>query len=105
MRLPRSFVIKGSRWGVKTRAQGRLFDDDGNAVLGLCDYENKTIWVERGHSKEMTADILLHEFIHASAEELHLQLSRSQDEILALGLTQCLLQCFEIHPKRRRTER
>ena len=94
MKLPRSILIKGSNWKVRRR---KHLDLDGQECYGLCDYSERTIWVQSGLDKELETLVFIHELIHASVHELHLDLDGVTDEILADGLSAILVSLFKIN--------
>lgn len=62
--------IKGSKWGVLFCPLKEIPTKKGETLLGLCDYENKTIFIaDSTHGEERLATIL-HEILHAVDDNL-----------------------------------
>lgn len=88
-------IIKGSKW--KVIKKKKLVDDDGNDLLGQCNFEKRIIYLQKGQANEI--DTLVHEFIHAALFELHLDIGPVAEEMLTEGLTQALTREFKISKK------
>lgn len=71
----------------------------GNECYGLCDYENRTISVQRHLQDEMCTQTFAHELIHATLHELHIDLDKVLDEALAEGISLILSEIFTLLPK------
>lgn len=60
-RIPSSVMILGRRVKIK---QGKNLVHNNRQLYGLCDYENKTIYLEKDQSEESKRDTLIHELCH-----------------------------------------
>lgn len=69
MRIPKEFIIRGETWRVeyKWRLTYR-----NSPVVGLCDPDIRTIFIDRSLSKEEKWWTFVHEFIHAVLDEYKL---------------------------------
>ena len=77
MRIPRYIYIKGKRWKVVYR---KRLTQDGDPCSGLCDLENRIIYLSKLLSpKERTATIF-HELFHALLFECHVPEGASLNE-------------------------
>lgn len=88
-------MIKGSKWKVIRKKY--LKDEDGNDLLGQCNFEKRIIYLLRPQANE--TETLVHEFIHAALFELHLDIGPVAEEMLTEGLTQSLTREFKISQK------
>lgn len=70
MKIPKLLLIKGHEWSVEYKWS--LKDDDGERVLGLCDKENRTIYLDKLISKEEKWEVFHHEVGHAIVFEAHM---------------------------------
>jgi hypothetical protein len=59
--LPTSLTILGRKVKIK---QGKNLVYEGKPCLGLCDYDNKTIYLEKLQGEESKQDTLCHESLH-----------------------------------------
>lgn len=77
------------KWGLQYR--GALCD-------GLCDKENRVIYLRRELSKEEKFSTFVHEFIHAVFAELEpdIDLWPEDEETITNGLTEALLVNFKM---------
>lgn len=62
---------------------------NGHPCLGLCDYDNKIIYLEKNQSPHMKKDTLCHEAVHFFLElsGISQKLSDSENEIYAQLIT------------------
>jgi uncharacterized protein YjaZ len=91
--IKKKYCIKGEIWRVVWKKSVRL---DFEPCYGLCDYEKRIIYLEKGMSRRQENQIFLHEFIHAVMFELHLELGTIVDEAIAEGLSQAILGHFKL---------
>lgn len=70
MRIPKSFMIKGKKYSV--RIEKHLRHEDGSKVDGLCDLDNRTIYLDKGLKRKEMEKVLLHEVFHAIIFEAHI---------------------------------
>lgn len=70
MKIPKEFYIKGKLWRVEYK--WRLHDPEHGLCNGLCDFDARTIYIDRLIPKEDKAGVFLHEYIHAVLHEAHL---------------------------------
>lgn len=68
MRIRKEFEIKGKPWRVEYKWGLR---ENGELLEGLCDFENRTIFLRREISKADKWAAFLHELIHATLRESH----------------------------------
>lgn len=94
MKLPRKIIIKGATWKIKK--QKEVYDDDGNACLGLCNFENKIIYLEKQMDSKKMLEVFFHEFIHALTYEIHLDIGEKAEEMLVESFTQESMKIFDI---------
>lgn len=94
MKLPKSVLIKGERWHLKKTKN--LHDDKGDLCLGICDYEKRVIQVDPEQNNEMFLYTLIHELMHASLHELHIDISDDLNEVISDGVGFILSQLFHI---------
>jgi hypothetical protein len=103
MKIPSSLNIKGADWKIVLKE--RLFDE-GDEIRGLCDFEEKTIYISvQGHktTKSMHATFL-HELFHAVLFENALDqtdLDRNLHEIIVESLSRFMLDTFSLSLKKR----
>jgi Zn-dependent peptidase ImmA (M78 family) len=85
-KVPSSVVILGRKVKVK---QGNNLHYMGEPCLGLCDYDNKIIYLEKNQSPQMKHDTLIHEMTHFFLEltGLSQKLSDSENEIYCQLIT------------------
>lgn len=77
-----------------------LHDSDGEKVVGLCVYKEKTIFIDVSYGE--IQETLVHEMFHAESAEtgLHQLLSWSLDvEHMATGVVERILKNFELRKK------
>jgi Zn-dependent peptidase ImmA (M78 family) len=81
-KIPNSIVILGRRLKIK---EGVNLVYMGEHCLGLCDYESKTIYLEKNQSMQSKKEVLLHECAHYLLElsGISQTLSNSENEIYA----------------------
>lgn len=60
-KFPTSVVILGRKVKIK---QGKGLFYDGRPCLGLCDYDNKIIYIEKDQPEHTKMETLLHEIQH-----------------------------------------
>jgi hypothetical protein len=60
-KFPTTITILGRKIKIK---QGKRLHYMGQPCLGLCNYDEKTIYLEKDQSPEMKYDTLLHEIHH-----------------------------------------
>jgi len=85
-KLPSKVVILGRTVRIK---QGNNLHFLGEPCLGLCDYDAKTIYIEKDQSPEMKHDTLCHEIVHFFLElsGISQKLSDSENELYAQLIT------------------
>lgn len=101
MRIPKRFKLSGSDWRVEYK--WKLVDEDGNEALGLCDYANRVIYLDRLESRDSKFATFFHEFIHAVLHEAHLTNSGlfhpGTEEIVCRALEERILESFNVRWK------
>lgn len=102
MKLPKKLRIIANYW--KVEYKWRVTDDAGEVLDGQCEPNTKTIYITHGLSAEDQLATFLHEFSHAVAFELNLDLaptwSPDMEEIFIEGLVQQLLRTFTLKLKK-----
>lgn len=79
MKLKKEFLIKGHLWKVEYKWGLR---SDGNLVDGLCERQERVIYLRRELSIEEKRRTFLHELIHAIISESHIITDESERESL-----------------------
>lgn len=79
-KFPTSIVILGRKVKIK---QGRGLQYMGHPCLGLCNYDEKIIYLEKEQPQEMKYDTILHEIYHFYLEltGFSQKMSDSENEI------------------------
>jgi len=96
MRIPRKLKIKDKTWQIKTKAN---LEHESESVEGLCDFQERKIYIEKGMSHDKSALALLHEFLHASLHENHISLDRHFEETIVDALSTAILDSFDVTVK------
>jgi hypothetical protein len=99
MQPPKSFRINGQLWRVKVAKVVELEDVD---VLGVCEYEKRTITLQKQKPDEMM-QTFLHEWFHAVLYEYGFyvtELHSDLEEMLAECLAQQLFRTFKLKMKK-----
>jgi hypothetical protein len=86
---PTELLIAGESWRL-------AFVDqiEGKDTLGMCDPNNKVIFIKRGLSRKETLKTAIHEVFHALDEEFDLKLSHPQVYKLEEALYDLLVNNF-----------
>jgi hypothetical protein len=100
MRIPRSLMIKGERWSI--RHKNNVEDDEHNKCYGICNFEDRVIYLEKGMSKELEAETFIHEVFHAVLYEMHMNLDREIEEQVIDGLSYAVVNMFDVNIKTNR---
>lgn len=102
MKIKKEFEIKGKQWRVEYKWS--LKAEDGERVKGLCDFGNRTIYLDRLLSPEDKFEILQHELVHAALYEAHLNhtsgLDPQTEEIVCDAVVDMFNQLFTFRWKR-----
>ena len=61
-KVPRTMRINGKKWTIKVGANLHL---DDVKVMGVCDFVNYTIHIDKDLSDQDTRETFLHEYMHA----------------------------------------
>lgn len=79
-KFPASIVIMGRKIKIK---QGANLVYNSDPCLGLCDYDNKIIYLEKNQSESTKRDTLCHEAVHFMLEltGISQKLSDSENEL------------------------
>lgn len=85
-KVPSSVTILGRKVKVK---QGNNLHYMGEPCLGLCDYDNKIIYLEKNQSPQMKHDTLCHEMTHYFLEltGISQKISESEGEMYCQLIT------------------
>ena len=92
MKIPRFRKLKLSTWRYKEIVN--LKDDHGNKCFGLCDFESKTIYIEKRQGRKQKQDSYLHENLHAIFCEIEVGLSFDREEEVVSELCAILQHLF-----------
>ncbi len=102
MKLREEFSLKGKLWKLKRRWCLRA--SDGEKVRGLCDFDTRTIWLDRLLVGEEAKLIFMHEVVHAALYEAHLDhnsgLSAEIEEIIADAVADAFNELFVLRFKK-----
>lgn len=102
MRIPKEFTIKGKTWKVEYKWGLK----SGNEMIdGLCDPNERTIFIRRELLKDEKPHIFLHEFFHAVFFEAHLSYNDGWvpdlvEEIICDALALSIKENFKLRPYR-----
>lgn len=100
MKIRKEFYIKGKLWSVEYRWGLRAKEK----CSGLCDFENRIIYLERSDSKEEKWSTFIHEITHAALYEAHINpssgLSTESEEIVCDAMEDLLTSLFTFRWKR-----
>lgn len=97
MKIPKSILINDQKWVIKYKWN---LSYKRAKCHGLCDYDNRTIFIDRGSLKEERPHIFLHELFHACLHEYGIELGGDIEEAIADDYNQFLLEKFTIRLKR-----
>ena len=78
-------IINGERWRILFVSSNHpaLLMDKGLYALGVCNDNNKTIYISLGLSEKKLKKVLCHEIVHAIMFSYHIILIKEQQEIMA----------------------
>jgi hypothetical protein len=81
-RFPGSITILGRKYKIR---QGKNLVFHGQPVLGLCDNNTKTIYIEKDQDEPLKKETLLHEAVHAMLyiTGIDQKLSEGENEVYA----------------------
>lgn len=101
MKIPKSITIAGKLW--KTVYVNGLKDSEG-LNDGLCDYDERIIYLRKELPKKLKPSVYVHELIHAILYELHLSANDGWpggliEEVICDGMTTALLDNFQLKKK------
>jgi hypothetical protein len=79
------FTINGILWKIKFvhPLDPVLLYKDGKHTLGMCDRDNKTIYLAENLEGSMLRKVLCHEIVHAAMFSYNVYLSIEQEEVIA----------------------
>ena len=79
------FYINGISWKIKfTHPLDSVFiREDGSYTVGMCDNNNKTIYLASDLKGSMLKKVLCHEIVHAAMFSYGVYLSLDQEEVIA----------------------
>ena len=75
MKIPRHILIKGTKYKIK-----KNFDFKDKEMLGLCDKQNKIIYLSKHQTDKELRNTFIHELLHALLQETALDASLDQLE-------------------------
>ena len=78
-------IINGISWRIKFvhPQDTALMYENGSYTLGMCDRNNKTIYLAENLEGSMLRKVLCHELVHAAMFSYNVYLSLEQEEIIA----------------------
>lgn len=79
------FEINGEEWGIYivSPVHYKLRRLDGSLTIGVCDDNDKRIYISDGLDPKLMKKVLAHEITHAAMFSYNVELSISQEELLA----------------------
>lgn len=79
------FRINGEKWRIVyvSPSHPRLWRSDGSVSIGACDDDTKTIYISFEVPAHKLKKVLCHEITHAAMFSYNVDLSISQEELLA----------------------
>lgn len=79
------FVINGDSWSVIAVPANyyKLFRSDNSLTVGVCDNEDKTIYINSNLQGSFLKKVLCHEITHAAMFSYNVELTIDQEELLA----------------------
>lgn len=80
MKIPKELTIKGHAWSVEYKWS--LTAEDGERVLGLCDKDKRTIYIDRLLARDEKWEVFHHEIGHAIIFEAHMNEDGGVDGIV-----------------------
>ena len=96
MALPKSRMIFGQRWKIV------VTDELPEHVMGLCQKEEKKLYISKKINKEDVLHTLIHEMCHALIHRISLDqaLHHEMEEIIVDSFATMMTECFHISPKK-----
>lgn len=78
------FYVNGNLWQiVYVRSEHPIFmRKDGTYTIGVCNNNNKTIFLNENLKNGMLKKVLIHEIAHAFMFEYHVDLSVAEEEVI-----------------------
>lgn len=101
MKIPKRRNVFGTVY--KTAYKWRLQDDSGHLCEGLCDLDEKIIYLDRSVPETKRAQVYLHEELHAVIFELGLHLtslSSDAEEVLVQGIARHILETYSLREQK-----
>jgi hypothetical protein len=83
MEIPNTFKLFNQMWSIRSAQPKEL---ENNDLLGMCYPETNEILLNPNQTPDSIAHTLLHELIHSIESKLHLNLTETQVDLLALGI-------------------
>lgn len=100
--FPKEIEIGKSAWTIKFVKNINHFVGKGKVCVGLCDYENSTIYIRQGLEPRYRLEVFCHELLHALDDEFDLNLTHKMiyklDKAISLLLIQNFLPQFRFDP-------
>jgi len=82
----KSIRIAGVTWRIEHLSQGELFEKSGEDLLGYCAWPDCVIRLRADMPADRAATVLLHEILHAIADDADLNLPEGALRKLSTGL-------------------
>lgn len=93
---PKSIKLKGKTWKVIYK---KVILVDGEECRGATDTSERTIEILIGLDDEAFTKVLLHELMHATIYEIHIELHDVIEEALVMAFTDTAMEHFKISLK------
>ena len=93
-KIPKKLTVKGQTWQVSYK--WNLHHEDGTRCDGLCDFQNRVIYLDRGATKESKRLAFLHELCHSIIHEAHADVDPVTEEIIVESISQFMDERFDI---------
>ena len=90
---PKTVEVEGMNWAIKFKRKP-FYDDEGDECLGLCDPEDKTIYIKIQTDKVDMFRVFIHEVLHAIEYEREIEIPHKYIEKLDRGVSKFLIKNF-----------
>jgi len=101
MKIPKNIMIYGKKWQIRYKKFPIPLDDE-IGTEGLCDKEERVIYIEKSLDLYDKENTFVHELIHAINYELKLgqtSLTSDVEEIICQGIADFFCENFRLIPK------
>lgn len=97
MKLPQKVQVLGKSWAIKYK--WNLADEEGKRCIGLCVFDDLTIYIDRSTTLDERPQILLHEIFHAILWQLGIHntsLTEDIEEVIVDGLSMWVVENMKV---------